>query len=421
MHTTPVLSDAERAVYEAHLQTDHDYRVYAEVLDLEEHAVAEADILDGQVNIDDTASPPRTGSVVISDPEGAISFGTSFAEDPTGTVWVARLLRLNHQVDVPNLRGDGQTVTVTAPVIVGVPTTSGRNGAEVTVEMGDKSLLADHGVRPHNYKKGMRVDLAIISILKDLTGERHYRIPTTRTTLKKSYAVGIGENLLTPWQAVKTIAGTEMGWRTYYSNDGYATCEPTRTVRKTAHAPWLLALPDLTADFTGFVNYVKVTSTRKIANTKKVGKGKQAHRVTVSNTTFTYESTAVLPPSHILSEQSLQRHGVPGTRPMVVSDNSLTSTKQTAARAADELRAGSDLDQEQSYEIIPFFHLDAQDRIDLPLGVGTFVLHACSIPLGVGGNMTLGAVKWVSKATNTRRVKSKATKHTVKVKGGKKH
>src|SRR5204863_5834425 len=115
--------------------------------------------LDGQVNYSTGEDgPERTASLVLSDPEGALSFGTSFAEDPSGTLWVNRLLRVKHQVTIPATGPYAAAAgTWTTVCMVGVPTAVARKGGEINLELGDKSLLADHGVRPRTYKRRTNV------------------------------------------------------------------------------------------------------------------------------------------------------------------------------------------------------------------------------------------------------------------------
>jgi hypothetical protein len=417
MRTQPLLVGKDLLRYHEYLQSDHDYRIFAEVMPLDESkVVAEPVLLDGQVNYSkDNDGPWRTASIVLSDPAGALQFGTSYADDPTGEVWVSRLVRLRHEVTVPTL-GD-----ISATCMVGVPTAVSRSGGEISLELGDKSLLADHGVRPRTYKKGTRVDVALRSILADLTGERHMRIPPARTKsgkpkkLSRPYTVGMGENALTPWRAFRLIANNEAGWRSYYSADGYATCEPKDANSDVVPVLHLLALPEASTSFEEFSNYVKVTSTRKIKHKKNASE--KAKR----NVAMEFQSVAVLPRDHDLSEQNLGRNGVPQTRPLVVDNNNLKTQKAVNDEARQELKQGSGLESEQSYETMPFYHLDPYDRLDLPLGVGQVEFDDVSIPLGTGGNMTLGKMKWVSKPVLVKRAKSKTRViRKKKKKGGKK-
>jgi hypothetical protein len=399
------------AAYHAYLQGDHDYRLWVEVLTLEEREVTEVDVLDGQMNFakPDDNGPERVASLVLSDPEGALEFGTSYASDDTGTLWVNRLLRVKHEVEVP---AHG---VFTTTCVVGLPLAVSRTGGEVNVEIADKSVLAHHGVRPRTYKKGTNVRVALVSILRDLTGERNFRIPKTKKKLSRPYTVGMGEDALTPWEAFKRIAGKEKGWRAYYSADGYATCEPTQAAKGVVQVDHVLSLPDASTSFTDFINYVKVTSRRKMRNKKKDNEAKKR------DATIVFEGVAMLPDGHRLSAPSLARHGVPRLLPLVVDDDDLKSAGQVNDRTRAELKAGSEVESEQAVEVMPFFHLDTGDKLSLPLGIGNVAFDECSIPFGVGGNMTLGTHKWVSRPVKVRRVRSKKTVQRKKKKGGKKN
>lgn len=419
MITYPELDPkTELPLYHERLQSDHDYRVWVDVLTLDEKLVRSVDLLDGQINVDRAADgPTRTGSLVLSDPEGALSFGTRYADDSSGVLWVNRLIRVNHSIVVPALQGR----TIRAVCGVGVPTAVSRKGGELGIEWGDKSLLADHGVRPKTYKRGQNVREVLIHLLGDLCGETKFRIPPTKRTLSRPYSVGMGDDILTPWDAFVRIAKKEANWRAFYSCDGFATCEPA-SGSSTVKVRDLLALPDASTSFTEFVNYVKVTSTRKTVD-------KQGTKNTKDdvNVTTRYESVAVLPKAHDLSEQSLGRHIVrggntilvPRTLPLVVTDDDLKNAKEVKERARLDLLGSSGVDSEQSFEVVPLFHLDVYDRLDLPLGVGDVPFDQASIPLGTGGNMTLGSIKWVSSPVKVKRTRDRKTVRRKRSKGGK--
>jgi hypothetical protein len=390
-------------LYHAHLQHDHDYRVWADVLTLEETFVREVDILDGQVNVQrNSDGPVRTGSLVLSDPEGALSFGTAYARDADDVLWVNRLLQINHATFVPALGFE-----VRAICGVGVPMAVNRKGGEIGIEWGDKSLLANHGVRPKRYKRGANVRDVLISILKDQTGERNFRIPPALDrkgnpkTLSRAYNLGMGENSLTPWELFQFIAKRELNWISYYSCDGFATAHPPGNASTKVVMNDLLNLPDASTSFADFINYVKVTSVRKKVD--KNGTPKDA-KDDVKVTT-TREAVAVLSKKHVLSEQSLARNGVPRTLPLVVVNNDLKTDKDVKNRAKLELLGGSGLDSEQGYEVMPVFHLDVTDKFMLPEGIDEVPFNEVAIPLGTSANMSIGRIKWVSKPVTVRSVR----------------
>src|SRR5262245_65609678 len=110
-------------------------------------------------------------------------------------------MRIKHAVTVPGLNYR----TITATVFIGVPTSVAQKGAELSFELGDKSLLADHGVRARTYKKGANVSKTLVSLLSDLTGERKFRVPPNKKKLSRSYAVGMGKAATTQWEMIKWI------------------------------------------------------------------------------------------------------------------------------------------------------------------------------------------------------------------------
>jgi hypothetical protein len=399
------------AAYHEYLQSDHDFRVWVDVLTIEQKYVGTLDLLDGQMNYGNgNDGPHRTGSVTLSDPEGALNFTSDYMRDPKGILWINRLLQVWHEVTVPGY-GD-----FTTSCVMGLPTSAARSGAEVSLEFGDKSLLADHGVRPRSYKKGHRVDLVLRSILEDCTGEKHMRIPKTRKTLSRTYVVGMGENQLTPWQAFKRIALQEMNWRAFYDGLGWAVAEPISNARHAPKIHSLLAVPAAATSFTDVSNYVRVTSHRTPENKKSTKK------IDESRVHFTYDCIVALPNANELSEQSLNRNNVPRTLPLVSVNDDLKTLKATQTQASNDLKSHSGLDSAKTYEIIPMFHLDPYDFVDLPEGVGNVrLIDGASIPYGTGGNMTLGVHQWVSKPSNVKKIRAKTTVKRDKKKGGKKN
>jgi len=404
---------AARTAYHERLQSDHDFRIWADVLTINQNYVGTLDLLDGQMNYSDgSEGPVRTASVTLSDPEGALNFGADYTRDPKGVLWINRLIQVWHEISVPGY------ADFTTSCIVGVPTTVARSSAEVSLELGDKSLLADHGVRPRTYKKGERVDNVLRSILEDCTGEKFFRIPTSSKTLSRAYNVGMGEDVLTPWQLFKKIADQEANWRAYYDGLGFAVAEPMSDAEDPVVVHSLMALPSASASLTEFSNYASVTSHRTPTN-------KKSTKVNESKTHYTYESIVALLPENDLSEQSLARNQVPRTLPIVIVNNDLKTLADTLSTATTELKAASGLDSNQSYEIIPMFHLEHVDSVTLPEGVGNVRLNVgSSVPFATGGNMTLGYHKWVSKATSVKTIRSTTTKKVdkakKKAKGGKK-
>jgi hypothetical protein len=412
MQTYPVLKDAaERAAYHERLQSDHDFKVWVEVLTLEEVEVDTLELLDGQVNLTiGEDGPLRTASITISDPEGRLSYGNSYTTDDDGVLWVNRLLRIMHMIFVPKLNKNIYTT-----VFVGLPTAVSREGAEVGLELNDKSAVSHHGTLPKSYKAGTNVRSALLDILGS-TGEKKFRIPTTTKRTSKVYAMGMGDDALTPWKLFRRIAGSEMGWRSYYSADGYATCEPTNTAKYPVVVNSLLALPSASTSFTDFSNYAKVTSKRQIEERNLT----KAEKKIADDYTFSTlrVSTAQLVSSHPLSAYALRRNGKYRYLPIVVQDDNLDTPSELTKRAISTLKGSSGIKGDQSYEIIPFFHMDVYDKFVLPQGVGEVLFDNISIPLGTGGNMTIGRTNIVSAGVTVQKATYAGSKIREKTAGG---
>ena len=65
------------------------------------------------------------------------------------------------------------------------------------------------------------------------------------------------------------------------------------------------------------------------------------------------------------------------------------------------MKGDDQLSTDESYEIIPFFHLEQGDILDMPLGIGEVTFDKASVPFGTGGNMVLGQTRWVSNPVKT--------------------
>lgn len=385
--------NGDLAAYNRFVQGDHDFEVWVDVCSLEERPLYQVPLLDGQVNLNDDDGPDRTCSLTISDPGHALSFGQKFAFDDRAVVWVNRLLKVRHRVWVPTLQVPR---FVTATPFVGVPTSAARNGAELGLELSDKSLLATHGVREKTYKKGARASDVLVDILRD-AGERHYRIPKSDKRLKRAYTVGMKDPSIWSWPQARRIARKELNWRLEVKSDGWIVAEHLHAHRARYEVESLYDLPQGQTDFTEFGNYVRVTSRR---TRKKI--------------TETWQGIAQLPAHHDLSASSLARNGSPRFLPLILEDDSLKSKKQVDDRVVQELKSVSDIRYDQSYAIVPPFHLDNHDHLAMPDDVGTVPWDEGSLPLGTGGEATVGAHRWVSKPVTVRRRRVKL-RHTIKV------
>lgn len=378
------LKSDEMGEYYARLFGSHDFRIDVDVLDLNENPVGSCVLLDGQVNLQDATNlVRRTASLTVSDIDGALDF-TEGSKWSGSTIWVDRLVRVQHTIHVPAL---GRDVTVTP--FIGPPSTITRNGPEVDVELQDKTALAIRGAAPYTAPRGMNAAKAIQAMLATTTGEFRFRLGTHARRLSKAYSAGWTDDA-SPWIVAARIAHDELGMQLIMSCDGYVTLR----TRPTSHGivvPHVTALPSDTVDFTTLSNWVRVT-------------GKQSSKTKGSVTTTTQPVATAVVKQGALSPARLVRQGVPRYLPLIVDASSYTKTSQVEARAAEELDNASRLQGQPAFTCVPFFHGDADDLalFRVPGNDVTARLVTTSIPLGVSGEMSVGTVAWVSSPPRNR-------------------
>ena len=398
--------------YYRRLFGSHDFWLEVDVLDLNEKPVASATLLDGQVDIIASDNGVRrTASLTLIDDQNALDFGVTAAWSGT-SLWVNRLVRVQHVIDV-----DGTDVAATC--FVGAPTTIARNGAEVDVSLSDKAILANRGSKPYTVHKGADAVAAVKAIMADCTGEFHFRLPaSTGRRLSKDYSVGWDDSA-SPFAVASRIASKELGWHLLYDASGYLMMRAMPTASVLA-IPYVTEPPNTSVDFAGEVNWVQVTGKATTTTNKQ-------HQTIKTQP----QAIAQLAASDPLSPSSLARNGVPRYLPLLVSDDSLTSTAQVKASATAALKAGVPAKVTQEYSVIPVFNLDADDIVTLAVSGANPVVRVstASIPLGVASDMTIGRTVISRKPPRVRsrvqklrwRQTTKKTKHHWRDKKGKKH
>lgn len=394
------LNSAQTRAYLDRLFGSHDYRVDVEVLTLDEVPTGTVSFLDGQVNIQDGSSTVRrTATLTVSDPAGALDFAGASAWSGS-TVWANRLIRVRHTIAVPGI-GD---VTVTP--FIGPPSAMNRSGAEVSMECQDKTALAVRGASPLTVPKGMNAVAAIRTVLASCTGEFRFRLGSTSRRLSTAYSVGWADESA-PWLVAQEIARRELGLQLIYSCDGYATLRATPSAVGLV-VPHVTSEPSAGVDFTTLANWVRVT-------------GKQTSQTRGNVTTTSQPVATSVVTSGTLSPAGLARKGVKRYLPLVLSSDGYTKTAQVAQRADAELDRASRLQASPSFTCVPFFHADVDDLVQfkVPGDDVTVRLSSGSIPLGPS-EMTVGAVRWVSKSAANRTTATTVRTRTVKRKKRKK-
>lgn len=401
----PLGSAALIAAYNKRVTSSHDYDLTVEVLNMSETPLTSARLIDGQINIQRDADVRRTATFTLLDPDHALNLDAGSPE--RGALFADRMIRVRHYVDVP---GFG---TVVATPFVGPITKLNRNGATIDVECQDKSGLAILGTKPYTVAKGANAVSSIVAIMRDCTGERHFRVPSSsRIRLNRNYSVGWPDEA-SPWAVCSRIAWAS-GLQIFYSCDGYLTVRPRPT-----HPVFTFGDDVLTSavsgdnDFSGVVNYGRATAGDKIVK------------------------AAVAPADHPLSPSSLGRNGVPRYLPSLADldapeqPNKPGTKRRPASKAqkkkyaismekyaaqvksvsalaqatADSLlEAGLPTNVNLTWSSVPVFHLDVDDPVRLDTGDGATILPfaEASIPL-VSGDMSGGMIRKLSRPQRIRR------------------
>lgn len=373
--------------YLATILGSHEFSMTVDVLTTEEKLLASLvpQFLDGQVNLQRDATIKRTATFSFFDPDHELGFDndTPFA----GSVFADRMLRATHTVSVPTI-GD-----VSVVAFVGLIVKVSRADDVLAVECQDKTLFAVEGTPHHKtVKKGTNAVDAIEAIMRQCTGERRFRFPKgTKARLPKSYTVGLKPES-SPWAVCQKIA-KQVGMELFYAADGALVLRrrPQGAVLTLREGESLTSEPTSENDISTVRNFVAVTGERKIkVQTKDGGTKKKAVNFTRS---------AKASPRLAMSAPKLGRNGVPRWLPLLIDDSSIKKGKVAARRAKDELAASIPVGVAVSASAVPVFHLEYGDPVRLVTKSGALTVPfvEASIPLGDGGDMTIGAQRRVSK------------------------
>lgn len=377
--TSPQLAGDSLDAYRARLQSPHDFDIDVDILTMaEKHVVSVGPrLLDGQVNIQRDATVKRTATFSFFDPDNELGFDSDSVF--TGAMFADRMVRATHSLEVPGV-GVVKAVPFVGPVVKVT-----RDGDVLNVEAQDKTLLAIEGCPPMTRSKGHNAVDAIRDIMSERTGEARFRFPTggpvNRRRLGRSYSVGWSAEA-SPWVVCSKIARS-IGMQLVYACDGALLLreQPKSVAFDFADGGALTGAPQTDYDLTSLRNYVRVTGEKKKTN----------------------PAEAQPPAAHALSPKNLGRNGVRRYLPLIVDDSGIKKQRVAQQRANDELAATLPLSITASFPAVPVFHLDYGDQVKVTSQYGDAVVpfYEASIPLGVGGDASIGTQRRVSQKRRT--------------------
>lgn len=405
----PLGSRALLKKYHQRITSSHDYNIFVDVLTMNERPVSPATLIDGQINIQRDASIRRTATVTLLDPDSGLNLDAT--SESRGALFANRLVRIRHAIEVP---GVGSVISTP---FIGPISQLNRDGATIELELQDKTALAVLGCPPLTVRKGMNSVQAIVKIMKERTGEFRFRVPAgTRHRLARNYSVGWPDES-SPWEVCGRIARAA-GLFLFYSCDGYLTLRPRATQAVfefgtgSETATKLGVNPNLTSsvagdnDFSGFVNYARATAGDKIV---RVAQAPASHPMAPGNPEFMRNGVKRYLPALADVDGPNERPNRPGGKHRKASKAQLhkyaiemekyqdqvnTARKLAQATANSLLAAGLPMNANLTASVVPVFHLDVGDPVQLttPTDSTILALDEASIPL-VSGDMTFGFVK----------------------------
>jgi hypothetical protein len=391
------LKPADEATYAAFITTrSHDFAISVDIMKLDHTAIRSVtdQFIDGQVNLASGQPVERTATFTFYDPDRSMHI------DPD-TPWESatfadRMIRVQHTVNVPGL---GRIV---ATPFVGPVTKVSRDGDTIDVECQDKASLAITGTSPLKCKKGMDAVAAIRHVMQDGAGENKFRLPNgLKRNLHKTFNVGWTSDAA-PWVVAQRIAA-EINHQLLYSCDGYLTLRPLpqKVAALSVSGTAVTTSPQTDFDASSISNIVRVTGKLAPPRAKKAKPGAKPQLETPPTT---ISAVAVAAPTHPLSPSRLGRNGVSRYLPTIIDGSTYKSLSQARALATTTLQHDLPLTVGVTLDMVPVFHLDVGDLINVQTPVGRVVVRFIegSIPLGISGDMSIGQTRRVSEGRGLR-------------------
>lgn len=369
------LSAQQQQAFHAALASTHSIKIRVQVLDLEHKALADISnqLIGGQVDVDRIATPSRTATLSLSDPEHAIGFDS--ATPDKAALFLNRMIRIIYAVNAPGLSD-----WVSVPIFTGPVTSVSRDGEVLQVTAGGKELLA-MGVSwtTESWPAGESKAFASRSILH-LAGERHFDYMALSERLGSPVSLG-PESI--PWStAVSVVLGGNR--HMFYDSRGVARLRlypsATQFTFRTGTGGTITSSPRIDYDVENVKNAVIVKG--------PIPKGaKTPIRVTMQAL-----------PNHPLSPGKLGRHGRPRYLAEVIENDALRSVAEAKNYAQATLNGLLSASTNVEFESLVIPHLEPGDmvRVQTDDFALTTRVETFTIPLTAEETMSVGYHKRVA-------------------------
>lgn len=324
---------------------------------------------DGQVVVDADQEVTRAVNLTLLDPNHAFGFDADTYQG--GILDLTRMLRVWWVVDGPLLARQ-----VSIPVFTGPVTRLQRDGALLTVEgQGKEAYGLGTTKRTLVLKAGTKKTDAIRTILRELMGETRMDIPDLPARLGADVVVSRKSQA---WKIAMRIAQS-MTRQLYF--DGAGVCH----LRPRSRDPlWVFNSGENGGEITGPLS-TSADKTKIINDVRVVGPKPKGKKVPIIGT-----ATADI--THPLSPWQMGPPGAPQFLTKTVDNEHIRTQAEADDLAEDILADGLNLVHEGSFTCAPIPMLDPLDMIRARTDqeVLTARLRSFTLPLGLGGEMTVG-------------------------------
>lgn len=353
------LSAADVRVLEATLRTSHEIRASAALLNLDGEVLRPLTLLDGQVDVDATATPTRSASVELLDPPD---------------LGPHRMLRLSYGIRCPFGWFD-------TPVFTGVFGDPERRGRALSVQaFGKESLVSTPVFAPVTLPRRMRTDHAISVLLREHAGETRLDLPDMPQRLGRDVSLAREDPI---WPVVKRLA-RDAGRQVFYNARGWAKARRVpgnvQWVFRDGEQATLTSVPSDVIHAEDAVNVVKVIG----------GVPKGAKRPV--------RGRADAPAGHRFSARKLGRGDplVPRYLPLILDRDNILTVGEANDLAERELRDGLRRPQDAAFDALPnplLEELDlvrvASDDLMVTIRLQRFSLRLRPAAISVGAHKVL--------------------------------